>query len=77
MEKLSAKEKKMQRLCNKGIYFGLELIRGVEFRYPLKDIAKKDGGTEFLQKTYDRLKLELGNKSILINKNLEELGVKL
>jgi hypothetical protein len=74
-------EKKIEKLCLKGVFkstpFGV--VSGISFKITLKDMIKTYGkkGVAHIQSTYDKLKSELKENEKIVNKNLEELGVKL
>lgn len=56
---------------------GASSYRIIDFKRPLKDIAKASNGLAVIQKHYNIAKLSLNKRSgeVIFNKNLEELGV--
>ena len=74
-------EKKVLKSCENGIHYktasGTD-YKGISFKLPLKAIVGtyKDG-RKFVQEQYDKIKAELKEGEYIVNKNLEELGIKL
>lgn len=74
-------EKKVLKACEKGIHYKTANgtgYKGIKFKLPLKAIVEthKDG-RKFIQEQYDKIKAELKEGEYIVNKNLEELGIKL
>lgn len=84
---LEKEVKRIQRKIEKDCLFGIVYKKDDTssgyftnlFRIPLKQIVQlyKEKGVEEIQKLYDRIKLEIGERGKFLNTNLEELGIKL
>jgi hypothetical protein len=71
-------EKKVQKDCEKGIYYKSgSSYKGIAFKLPLKAVLLHKGGREIIQQEYDKMKAVLKDGEYIVNKNLEELGIKL
>ena len=81
LKEIEKVEKKMVKLCEKGIYYRTseENFSGIQFKLPIKEMIEKHGerGKEFIQKSYSDLKQRLKPNETIINTNLEPLGIKL
>lgn len=71
-------EKKVQKACEKGIYYKSgSSYKGIAFKLPLKAVLLYKDGREFIQREYDKIKAGLKDGDYIVNKNLEELGIKI
>jgi hypothetical protein len=71
-------ENKVQKACEKGIYYKSgSSYKGITFKIPLKAILLRKEGLEFIQGQYDKMKASLKNGEYIVNKNLEELGIRI
>ena len=73
-------QKEIEKACAKGIVFGTDTsFRHLSYKIPLAQLVSiyKENGVATIQKTYEKAKASLAPGERILNKNLEELGIKL